>query len=98
MTLTAHNPPRPAVQRRARHAAAGAVIAVAGVLAMAGCGPAYAHGPDGTITGHRHHYAAHYWRYWLTVTTPTGHTATFRVPRADYHHCPDHAAYPACTH
>jgi hypothetical protein len=82
---------------RTRKASLLAAAAVALAL-TSGCGRTYPPGPDGTVTDRTHrYYKSSGWRYWLTVTTPTGPAVKFRVTRDDYHHCFHQSHYPACS-
>jgi sugar lactone lactonase YvrE len=76
---------------------ASAAVAVAAVLAVAGCQPAQ--GPSGTVVDRDKTYwsATKQWTYKLTVRKPDGTRATFKVLRSDYKSCPEGAAYPKCA-
>jgi hypothetical protein len=75
---------------------AAAVLAVLTVT-LVGCGPKP--GPAGTVTGKDRTYwsATKQWTHKLTVRTPDGAEATFRVKRSDYRACHRGSAYPTCT-
>lgn len=67
------------------------------VLALVACQPAP--GPAGTVTGRARTFwsRTQQWTHELTVRTPDGAEAEFRVTKQDYRACPRGSAYPACT-
>ena len=88
---------RPPGRRAVRVLGLIAMAVTVACLVVVGCGPKQ--GPAGTVTGKDRTYwsATKQWTYELTVRTPAGAEAEFRVNRSDYRACNRGSAYPACT-